>query len=755
MEEVKTNIEITGTYIRTIIKDFENGYTQFSFLCKNFEEYKDKGKLICEGYLPVITNGVPLKLTGHFKERNQKYYFAIQNAELYSDKEQNTLDYLLSTRFKGIGPKTAQKIIAITGVNIFEFVKRSDAKEKLSTITELKGEKVDKFINVITETFFEKEVYEFILEFGGTYWESQSIFQQYGNESINKLNANPYEVGRNTELPFIVCDAIAKKQNMQPYNESRLRYLIMSAMYQIAGNGNTSATISEIHRKTTDIAKQSAFPEYYPPSSLILCTILQMQNIYKDFDKNKTPIYTLKEFAIAEDVICDNLYRFHNAKNNYNIDVETEINNSETHFDIEYSESQKKSFNFLNTSGIKILTGGPGTGKTTVINGLIDVYKRIHPQAEIALCAPTGRAAQKIKETTGHPAATVHRLLNIKPYESFDEINYDVDELNVDLLIVDEFSMVDLKLFAYITNAIKEKATVILCGDIFQLPSVGAGNVLYDLIDTKLFDVVNLDIIYRQKENSKIISLAQNIKDGIIEQFTNNPQNANMKFGEDVYQVTKYYSDKEIQLIKTNSAKQIHDIIVNTLKNTFLNKKSIHYVEDILDLQILSSTKKEDAGTISLNKSIHYIYNQNADAHTFFAIGDKIMMMENNYEIGYCNGDIGFITNIDNTNNTISININDIEMHIPHSHIKDISLSYACTIHKSQGSEYSYVIVSLPKSPTSILQRNLIYTAITRAKKYVAIIFEDDALFVAVNRSNVNKRRTNLSKKIKKIFKEI
>ncbi len=750
-------IEIVGTYLRTLRKDFTNGYTIFSFSCKNFDEYKDKGKLICAGYTPVITHGIPLKLTGYFTEDlSGAFTFIVNQIELFSDKQNNTIDYLLSEKFKGIGPKTAQKIVAITGADIFSFIKQPNAKSDLSVISELKGDKLDKFIETINETFFEKEVYEFVRQYGGSYLDSQNIYHTYGNNSIKLLKDNPYEVGRTCDVPFIVCDAIAKDNGVFAFNENRIRYMIISAMYNIANNGHTYSTLDEIYQNVCYIVENSAFPNDIPSCTVIAIAINKFSSIIKEVNENNKQIYVLKEFAEAEKVIIDNLFRMINAKKHYQTNIEDIRINIEQKCRITYSDSQREAFYFLETSGIKILTGGPGTGKSTVINGIIEAYKKLHPQAVIQLCAPTGRAAQKIKEVTGHQASTIHRMLNIKPYETQKDADFDVDELSADLLIVDEFSMVDLKLFAYLTNAIKEDATVILCGDTFQLPSVGAGNVLHDLINTNIFEIVNLDVIYRQKENSMIISFAQDIKRGIIKKYINNvlPEERKL-YNDNIVTLSYIFRDKELQLIKTNSAKEIHDIILHTLCKTFLNKKSKFYVDNILNLQILSSTKKDIAGTIELNKSIHYIYKQDEqNEHTFYSVGDKIMMMENNYDIGYCNGDIGFIKHIDTNKNSIVIEINGEEMVLSHSAIKDMSLSYACTIHKSQGSEYDYVIISLPKEPISILQRNLIYTAITRAKKYVAIIYEDDALHISVRKNNVFERKTNLKYKLLEKFKE-
>lgn len=740
--------EIIGTYITTLRKDFSNGYTVFYISCKNFDEYKINGKILCAGRMPITTKGVPLKLTGYFEKTvSEVYLFNISDVSLYSDKVEITREYILNTKIKGIGPKTAEKIVSITGADIFSFIKRPDAIEYLnSALPEVKRERIERLIEIINETHFEKQIYEYINLFGGDYVHSQMLFEQHHSNAINELKKDPYHVGRDAGMPFAICDAIARKQNIFPYDSTRIRFLIVSAMYSIGNNGHTSATLKDVYDEVQFISKTSAFPECQIPCSVIACALQNTRAVVSETDETGTNVYTLREVANAEDVIVKNVARIFNSTEKTPFDVRHEISIVEEKFNIEYSSKQKEAFEFLLSTGIKILTGGPGTGKTTVVNGLIDVFQRLHPQKGIVLCAPTGRAAQKMKEATKHEAFTVHRLLNIKPYESSNEaIDYDdIEHLDAELIIIDEMSMVDTKLFAYITSAVSEKATIILCGDTFQLPSVGPGNVLNDMISLNVFDTVMLDVIHRQKNGSSIVEIAEAVKNGDISEFNKPRKNAS-----DKSKHKQIFGNKELQIIETKDAEQISETIIQTLKKAFFNKESPFYVENILDLQILSSTKKYEAGTIQLNKAIKKAYNNDeSSAETDFSVGDKIMMIENNYDIGYYNGDIGFIKEIDEAKDMVVVEIDSEEYGIPKKNIKDISLAYASTVHKSQGSEYQYVIIALPKEPTSILQRNLIYTAITRAKKYVAIIYEKEALLMAVNRNDSIKRRTNLKQKI-------
>ena len=401
------------------------------------------------------------------------------------------------------------------------------------------------------------------------------------------------------------------------------------------------------------------------------------------------------------------------------------IDEIEKEYNIKYSISQRESFNFIKSSGIKILTGGPGTGKTTVIRGLIEAYKRTNPKGIVALCAPTGRAAQRITESTKMEASTIHRLLDCKPYGDNEEEltckNQD-NPLSADLLIVDEVSMVDTELFAMLLGAVKSGTLIILCGDTDQLPSVGAGNVLKDLIASKQFPVNVLDTVYRQTDGSNIIHNANCVRTG---------NRREMRCGID------------FEIIEVNSEKKIQDKIVNILR-------SLKY-DDINAFQVLTPSKKGNAGTIQLNKLIQPICNQNTSkifyGNTGFKCGDKIMTIRNNYKLNYFNGDIGVVKSVSEQGMEIEINGETIKL--TEGLYEDVSLAYASTIHKSQGSEYSTVIIALPSSPKLMLKKDLLYTAITRAKERVIIIAENGALDTAVRQvTNPITRKTSLMEKI-------
>ena len=394
--------QIIGTYVRTIRKDFYDGYTVFYITCKGYDEYKVDGKILCTGKLPITTSGVPLKLIGFFeKTEKPQYIFNVHLAMPYSNKKTVTCEYILNMKIKGIGPKTAEKIVDVTGADIFEFAQQDNAEQILTkSLKEIKQEKIQKLLEIINETHFEKKVYEFIQLFGGNYVHAQNVFEIYKINSINELKTNPYQVGKEADIPFSVCDAIARSVGIMPFDRSRVNYLTLSALYMIANTGNTHATIKDIYEEVQYVVQSSAYPEYNIPCSLVTCVLENSQLVKLEQLDKRTKLYVLKEYAEAENIVAQNIVRIINSKKSFNFDIEKEIETTENKLTISYSEQQKNTFNFLKTNGIKILTGGPGTGKTTVVNGLIDMYKRLHPQSKVVLCAPTGRASQKIKSAS-------------------------------------------------------------------------------------------------------------------------------------------------------------------------------------------------------------------------------------------------------------------------------------------------------------------------------------------------------------------
>lgn len=708
---------IQGIYDRTLYRNEMTGLTQFTlYTCACVESRNSRGVLTCRGISPVYASGMPLKLEGEIHHTKMGDEFKFSSICAYSDKAETTVRYLTGGAFTGIGEKTAEKIVNITGPDIFSFVQQADAKTLLSKV--LKEEVIDALFCTLKSTTRQKVVMDYIRPFGGDYIHAANITRQYPSDSINMLKRNCYKVGIDAGLPFFVCDSIAQSENYFVYDERRIEAIVSLALSTIMNSGHTCTDIDTLFSMVQRIAKNSAYAEPIP-----MGLIVRAANKEKSFtvDMSNGTNYYLYDMYRAERDLAKEANRIRNHSNELPYS-ETLINEIEASENVSYSEKQKEAFSFLKTTGIKILTGGPGTGKTTTINGLIRAYKKMNPDNEILLCAPTGRAAQKLFEATGIRAMTIHRALDVKPIG--DEVRYKTLENPLDqkFIIVDEVSMADTTIISMLLGAVQTNSLVILCGDINQLPSVGPGSVLNDLIKTQRFETVTLDVIYRQAKGSSIVSNAITINKG-------------SRF---------FVYDTHFQVITVKTEEEIQNKIVELTKEKYVPN-------DIFALQILSSTKKGAAGTTALNLSLQNICNPVSNHEhssvveygTYkYNVGDKVMMTANNYKSKYFNGDIGVIRSIDSEKFCVEFNEEMIE--VKRENLGDMTLALAVTIHKSQGSEYQTVIVALPANPSIMLQRNLLYTAVTRAKKNIIIVEQAGAISKAVRTLSNTERKTNL-----------
>ena len=583
---------------------------------------------------------------------------------------------------------------------------------------------------MVCHSKFQKEILDYITVYGGNFSQAENLFDAYGVNALEYLKAKPYEIGDFVDLPFQICDCIAKENGIKYDDITRIKALILNVIKRCYySGGDMYVPLERVFRGVEYTAKNlSAFPGNPISCGLIVAALGEMKKIVSEVKLNNdmTDIpdirYYLKRAFFDEKSVADNVKRLQRCRTNLNIESECAATIAENKLGIKYSDTQKSCFKFLESSGIKIITGGPGTGKSTVINGLIYAYTAVYPDNSIGIMAPTGRAAQRISEITGREAGTIHRSLNILPYgNDMLDSAYDAD-YPADLIIVDEASMVDTSLMALLLKSLKSSSLVIFCGDIDQLPSVGAGNVLHELIASQKIETVQLDTNFRQKDKSTIIDNALKVNAGEIDLNT----------------------DVSFQIIECDSEEEIKRVVTKE----FIN---IYDTNHPYDIQVLSSTRKGQAGIYSLNKSIQNIINDRktvtAHANSKFRLKDKIMTTHNNYDIGYFNGDVGIIDDADEEN--VYVKFLKEEIAIPKKCVQDMELAYACTIHKSQGSEYDTVIIALPAQPSVMLRRNLIYTAITRAKQRILIVAQKGCINQSIITAVDNCRKSALCEKIR------
>ena len=716
-------MEITGIYKQTYYRDEATGLTAFSFVTTGCAEYKNsRGLLICQGIMPIVVSGMPLKLKGKIQETDYGYEFHFYSAEPYSDQVQLTIEYLSSGAFEGIGEKTAEKIVSITGPDLFSFVQQPDAEEILAK--KIAGVHIDALLRTLRNAFRLKDIMDFIQPFGGTYTDAMRVLQLYPQNGLEALKKDCYKVGMDARLPFYLCDALAKSQGYFMFDERRIRALLIMAFNKIVSSGHTCADLNTLYKEVDFVVKSSAYRDAVA-KGLLARSLHKEECFIVDNDENENVYYFIDMYKAETDLAREiKRLQSHRRKLKYVDDVAELIELEEG---ISYSKQQKAAFSFLKTTGIKILTGGPGTGKSTVINGLIKAYKSLHKRDPILLCAPTGRAAQKMYEITGIRAETIHRALDVKPYGNDIQYKTLEDPLEHKFIIVDEVSMADITIISMLLGAIQTNSIVILCGDINQLPSVGPGTVLKDMIASDRFETVTLDVIYRQAKDSSIIGNAININNGKPE--------------------LKY--DNYFKLITVGTEEELQKKVIELVKSKY-------DPNDVYKTQVLSSTKKGLAGTKELNIVLQPLCNPSHLSHSptiqygsyKYAVGDKVMMIANNYKTRYFNGDIGVIRKIGS--DSLIVEFHDDTLEIYKRDLGDMVPALAITIHKSQGAEYNTVIIALPSSPSIMLQRTLLYTAVTRSKKEIIIVAEEGAVEQAVKTLTNVKRNTKLLKRLKK-----
>ena len=400
---------------------------------------------------------------------------------------------------------------------------------------------------------------------------------------------------------------------------------------------------------------------------------------------------------------------------------------------MEYSDEQRRSFQSICTPGIKIITGGPGVGKTTTINGLITSYMELLPDKKIALAAPTGRAAQRMWDITMIEARTIHKLLDFKPFSAGDDESGATKDkenpIDADLIVVDEMSMVDTELFYLLLQAIKTGTIVLLIGDKDQLQSVSPGNILHDLLKSNIFEVYQLTKVYRQKGDNTIIDNAYKILNGQMD----------------------FIKNDKFEIKHTETEKEAMDCIIDKFNEWYAK-------EDLKKIQILTPIKGGECGTTQINTVIAKIIRRESFEGTpvyyfgknSYTVGDKVIFHKNNYDKDYYNGDIGYVTNI--IKNGIEVEVGEELKKVTGDALKDVTLAYSITMHKSQGSEFDDIIIMLPDTYKNMLNRNLLFTAVTRAKRRVFIVYINSALSDSVHTIVVDKRYTGLVDKIRKVM---
>lgn len=719
-----------GIFEKDLYRNEMDGKALFSVrVSENVKERNRFGFIVVSAVIPPYRKGTPLYIEGEWKEgaRGKRLEAKVVKEEAWSIA--SAAEFLASGICKGIGYAKGRAIVSKLGeVNIFEAMREPGAERKIVKTLSVTMEQAQTLCAAVRQTVAQRELFAYIVQYGGFYSTVSKLYDAYGSNALAMIKQNPYAIGLKAGMTFEQCDRIAKDEGMTPVSVARMRAVATLAAKQSSMSGDVFVPIEELYRRMRIILEDDAYRNAEDmPATLLVTGVTDNKDLIIEQDLYEN-VY-LSRLYHAERNAAAQIARLQKLATDMPYE-DSIVERIETRFGIKYAKQQKEAFLLLKRNGISILTGGPGTGKTTVINGLIAAFQEINPNSTVKLCAPTGRAAQRMSESTGMEAVTVHRLLDFRPYGQADVTYKNADNpIEADLIVMDEVSMLDIELLSIFLSAIKSGTTVFFVGDENQLPSVGPGNVLHDMIEAGL-PTMRLSTVYRQSSQSPIIRNAQRINAG----------------NSDLIECA------EFGIWFTDSTKNIAHKILSRVRK-------LYDPQHPFDVQVLTPVRGGDAGVIGLNNMLQKMLNPRKEGEPEIAFGwarfhlrDKIIMLSNNYEKGYYNGDLGTVIKIEDGSLTVDIMGKQIE--IERELMQDVSLSYAMTVHKAQGSEYKHVIIALPYKPTNMLQRNLLFTAVTRARNSVTIVSENGALQKAVRTCHARKRNTRLQFLLEKILKQ-
>ena len=728
-------VKIRGVVERITYQNPENGYTVLKCAVKSYKEL-----VTVIGSLLDVNVGSVLLIYGNWKvdSRYGRQFAAESWEETLPATVFGIEKYLGSGLIKGVGPKYAKKIVAQFGIETLEVIETD-----ISRLQEVDGigKKRIKMIRDSWERQKEiKNVMLFLQDHGVSTSFAAKIYRQYGNESLDKMKENPFQMADDIwGIGFKTADGIAQKLGFAKEAYVRLRSGIMYTLSNLADEGHVFAYQKQLIAKAAELLEAEESSIVMTLDQMIMDKDLICETVDYNTDQAEMKAIYLPAFYYAEAGVAGKLKRLAQApaadrlwhalmdarQKTGNESLSIDVGKIQEKVDMKYDEIQADAIRKAAVSKVMVLTGGPGTGKTTTTQGIIAAYRSFG--LKILLAAPTGRAAKRMTEATGLEAKTIHRLLECKPPEGYQK-NED-NPLDGDVLIIDECSMIDLILMNALLKAIPEGMRLILVGDIDQLPSVGAGNVLRDIIDSGVFPVVRLTRIFRQAQSSRIIMNAHAINEGKFPDISNGKNT-------DFFYIEKEDPEEAVQEI------------VRLVKNNLPR----YYKTPWNHIQVLTPMQKGIVGAANLNLALQEALNPQGDGLRrggyLFRTGDKVMQIRNNYEKEIFNGDIGTVESVDLQERTLKVNFDQHIIEYEASELDELVHAYATTIHKAQGSEYPIVVMPVLMNHYVMLQRNLIYTGITRAKKVLVIVGTRKALSYAVRNVTVTKRNTFLKERL-------
>ena len=727
-------IEIRGTVTNIIYRNEENGY------CVANVELDDGGETVIVGTMPFLGAAEYISAQGNYtnhSEYGMQFAVAVLDRKLPSELK-GIYDYLSSRTVKGIGPKTARLIVDEFGDRTFYVL--ANEPEKLCVIKGITREKAMDMSYSFNQQNTMRLILDFLLRFELPLKLASSIYSEYGEHAIKILTDNPYLLcSERFEISFDKADEIAKKLDIGPQSAIRLRAALI---YELTFNLQ-SGHVFIPEAKLLDITRMLCDGDYFRMRQE-LDYLYSTGDVVRDVVADKVISY-LRNYHTYENFVAESIVRLSKMKLVKPADFDKICNEIQSNLSITLNDEQKEALSAPFEHGISVITGGPGTGKTTTIQGLIRLFE--HYGMTIALAAPTGRAAKRMTELCGVESKTIHRLLE-GTYSKKDGVmrfmrNLE-NPLDIDVLIVDEGSMVDMKLASSLFYALKHHTRVVFVGDKDQLPPVGSGTFFSDIVDSKYVHAIKLNYVFRQGNGSAIVENAHYINAGLYPDLSRNKG--------------------DFYFASVMTPKGATDNIVSLMAERIPRAFGIQPE----NIQVITPTRQMRCGTMSLNKMLQNVLNPMKGVSreirfgsVVFRINDRVMQIKNNYDIvwvnpntgeigtGVFNGDTGIITAIDKSAGLMTVIFDDKEVNYSFDELNQIEHAYAITVHKSQGSEYDAVILPLFEVPERLMNRSILYTAITRAKKLLIIVGKEEYVNMMVDSNNKNRRYSALKTRIR------
>ena len=728
-----------GKLGKIIFNNPENGYTVAVF-------DTEAGAIRIAGSFAEPKSGAKYRLQGRFTihPKYGEQFSVASYEEMMPEGADAILEFLAAGNIRGIGPKMARQIVDVFGDETLAVIE--ETPEKLLMISGIGA----KTLARITESFGESKDFADasieLRELGIEMNEAVRIYKLYGKDSLRIVSEDPYILAEDIRgINFRRADSIAAKLGVEPDSSIRIQSGIRYMLKSWAASGSTLMPESFLIEKTAEFLDVMMDNVRDSLKEMVFAGELEEDTI------EDTAVIYLYGYYHAEQRVAHELMKLRNAEvkpipMQYNNFMEAvSMGGTDPYEAVELSEEQKRAVLECLTNTVTVITGGPGTGKTTIINTIVQILD--FAGMSFALAAPTGRAAKRMEEATGKPAMTIHRMLEFVWSEEEEVLNFGRNEenpLEEDVIIVDEASMIDLMLMDGLLNAVKEGTRLIFTGDADQLPPVGAGNVLRDMIASECIPVIRLKEIFRQAEGSGIVTNSHLINSG---------EYPEQQSGDDFYIIGKF-SENSI-------SDTIRELVGGRIEAGF------DFVRSADDIQILTPTKRGMLGAPSLNAMLQEVVNPPAEdkaelkiGSVIFREGDKVMQLRNNYSAewhtdnflsdgeGVFNGDMGIVEEIDALDKTMTVRMDDRIIEYAGEMLEEIDLAYAVTVHKSQGSEFPVVVIPVLRFPPMLMTRNLLYTAVTRGKRLVVIVGDPARVRSMIDNNRADGRYTGLKQRL-------